>query len=627
MDVLVVDPDSSFVRLLGDVLSSAGHTVIAATDGIGAVNAARSARPDVYVVGLRPAHEDGLDIVERVGAHIAPVTVLLVDDFGGAVTERASRLGVRHLLARPVSLLDLADLVQTLSAPTPRREVRPVHLANAAELARLWARRVTGVLTVERPPLSAWVLLSNGGPVGADALQVALAAIEGGALSLEPCPVDGVGDRDALGRGLWERTSAWVRERPLPDSSSLVVPGSHTSEARLLPVSAAVQGILRALDRPTSITTLAAVTGMDPSALLVDLSTLAALGFLGVQGGVPTSTRPPAPIDRFRDLTGIDLAPGRSAPPPPERRAHPPPPPPTRSGIQSVPGLVARSLSPETAPAAAPTRPPSRTEATPSLVSGVRSTASASGSSPLSGWRSGAPPLSGATSARPESTSTAHGGQGGLGSRSAVGETAMLLVRLHKELRQTERADPWTVLAIPRSAPRDLVERAVDRMTRRYAELARHPHHEVRDRGAILAGRVAEAAAYALEQTQPPEVPEAPALKAGLQALERGDWAAADTALSAARDLAPDSAEVMAHLGWARFHHPSMARDERQEDGLGLLELALQYDPTLVAGWWFLASARARAGLEGQARVALARLLKLAPRHVEGQALARRLGA
>jgi tetratricopeptide (TPR) repeat protein len=204
-------------------------------------------------------------------------------------------------------------------------------------------------------------------------------------------------------------------------------------------------------------------------------------------------------------------------------------------------------------------------------------------------------------------------------------EVAQQVIRLRREAKVVRAADPWTVLGIPRDAPSDLVERAGERMTSRYAPLARSANAEVRDLAGQIAGRVRDALEKARERVKAAQRPETATMKSGFTALQREAWTDADHFFGLAREIAPDSPEALAHLGWARFHNPQLPRDERQEEAFAFLGLATQFDPSYAAGWWFLASACHEAGRDDEARTHLARVLALAPQHVEAKALKRKL--
>ena len=189
------------------------------------------------------------------------------------------------------------------------------------------------------------------------------------------------------------------------------------------------------------------------------------------------------------------------------------------------------------------------------------------------------------------------------------------------------QGDPWVILGIPRGATPALADRAGDRMVARYEPLTRASVAEVRDLATTILAGVRHAIVTVSDAMHPDEHPEAEALRQGLAALDREEWEEADRYFAAARDLDPDSAEALAHLGWARFHNPELPPREREEDGLALLELALQFDPRYAIGHYLFAAALAAGGDVDRSMRHVKDALRMQPGHAAASALARRLSS
>ncbi len=71
----------------------------------------------------------------------------------------------------------------------------------------------------------------------------------------------------------------------------------------------------------------------------------------------------------------------------------------------------------------------------------------------------------------------------------------------------------------------------------------------------------------------------------GIAAVSRGDWGRADELLSRAHARAPENAEILAHLGWARFQNPVLSPARRMVEGTELVETALEADPDCALAW------------------------------------------
>lgn len=68
-------------------------------------------------------------------------------------------------------------------------------------------------------------------------------------------------------------------------------------------------------------------------------------------------------------------------------------------------------------------------------------------------------------------------------------------------------------------------------------------------------------------------------LQRGIAAIRAGDWAAADAALSRARDLRMDDPLTLASLAWARLNNPRLPREQRVRDAHSYVQFAGQLAP------------------------------------------------
>jgi two-component system, OmpR family, KDP operon response regulator KdpE len=105
--ILVVDDEVQLRRLLRTGLSAYGYTVEVASDGLEAIEKARSWHPDVIVLDLGLPKLDGIAVCESVRSwSMVPIIVLSVRD-----TERdkimALDLGADDYLIKPFSLAEL----------------------------------------------------------------------------------------------------------------------------------------------------------------------------------------------------------------------------------------------------------------------------------------------------------------------------------------------------------------------------------------------------------------------------------------------------------------------------------------------------------------------------------------
>jgi CheY-like chemotaxis protein len=125
--VLVVDDDRPSREGLRDALVRDGHRVATAMDAWQAIAHLRADHFDVAVVDLDlpPVHGvdlGGWDVARIARAYRPAITVILLsaeDDPG--LRSLAGALGVAEVLAKPISLRQLATLVDGVPAPDPLR--------------------------------------------------------------------------------------------------------------------------------------------------------------------------------------------------------------------------------------------------------------------------------------------------------------------------------------------------------------------------------------------------------------------------------------------------------------------------------------------------------------------------
>jgi len=141
--VLVVDDELKIARLIRDYLEQAGFVVATASDGKGAIAAARQLKPDLIVLDLGLPHVDGLDVIRalRQGSNVPVVVVTARADEADRVV--GLELGADDYVVKPFSPKELVARVRAvlrrteaarlgseiirageLTLDVPRREVR-----------------------------------------------------------------------------------------------------------------------------------------------------------------------------------------------------------------------------------------------------------------------------------------------------------------------------------------------------------------------------------------------------------------------------------------------------------------------------------------------------------------------
>jgi two-component system KDP operon response regulator KdpE len=107
--ILVADDDKAIRRLLVRVLTDAGYAVVAARDGVEALDLAKQVYPHLIILDLRMPRMSGLQFL----AHSSQVPVIVLSGFLRDLSDDlASKSNVVARLEKPVSLDTLRATVQ-----------------------------------------------------------------------------------------------------------------------------------------------------------------------------------------------------------------------------------------------------------------------------------------------------------------------------------------------------------------------------------------------------------------------------------------------------------------------------------------------------------------------------------
>lgn len=114
--VLVVDDESDFIELLKYNLEEQGFEVLAAVDGMEALNIARRELPDVVLVDLMLPDLDGFSVCEilRSQPSTAQVPIIIVSALDGDyVRSRGLQTGVATCFKKPVDMKVLGKTIRS----------------------------------------------------------------------------------------------------------------------------------------------------------------------------------------------------------------------------------------------------------------------------------------------------------------------------------------------------------------------------------------------------------------------------------------------------------------------------------------------------------------------------------
>lgn len=128
--VLVVDDESDFIQLLKYNLEHQGFDILAAANGVEALNTARRELPDVVLLDLMLPDLDGFSICEilRSQPSTSKIPIIVVSALDGEyVRGRSLQAGVACCFKKPVDMKLLGDSIR--STYELRQESMRVELA------------------------------------------------------------------------------------------------------------------------------------------------------------------------------------------------------------------------------------------------------------------------------------------------------------------------------------------------------------------------------------------------------------------------------------------------------------------------------------------------------------------
>lgn len=110
--ILIVDDDPGLRRIMQIQLEEAGHQVIAASDGNQALAAVEESHPSLVITDLRMPGLNGLELLKKLRAIRADLTVIIITAFGSIQTAvEAMKAGAYDYLTKPIDYDELLRVV------------------------------------------------------------------------------------------------------------------------------------------------------------------------------------------------------------------------------------------------------------------------------------------------------------------------------------------------------------------------------------------------------------------------------------------------------------------------------------------------------------------------------------
>ncbi|MEL6345025.1 MAG: response regulator [Myxococcota bacterium] len=642
MRLLIMDANQRLNEVIRSVVTGEGHQVMVAEGGDAALRLFRQRPADLVLGAMELGDEDGVDVLRRMRATLAgaEVDIIIMSSirrrYDPEVQEAMAELNARDFLPQPFSVLDFVDTLRRLERQSPRNNTRrtepgstshhPIRGGfrsdqdpsekNIGVLAKLWRNRASGVLRVHSDAgmTEGWLTLKAGGPSHASDWSLLQPLLYGGELDFERAAVDGQGDWLGMGRVLFEAVRNANRssfaEGNLYEALLCTVP---VETILTLPLSGEMRRIVQTADGVMTLGELIARNGADTTQISQELYALQQLKLVALQ----------PPLSRSPRTDSVSEAP---RPAPSHRRTPHRPPRSTVTASRYEPSSLPREAhSLSATPSAAPvTRPAPRPPRTLSAISSpARKPPFPRGSTSSTRVRS---------MSRSRSTSRTAIRLG-----RTIQDPEQLRKRLGQELERLQSERPAVVLGVPADAEPRIVRAAARRMRKRYAIFAEDPslEDEIRQMAGKLKSLV-EGAYKRLRKgdNQPSNrdsgasttIDEDMLLREGVRLISLNEWERADQILSKAHRMRIDHIAILAHLGWARFHNPTLDTVAREEEARDLLMLAAQFDPDDADTLFFLVKVLIHFGQVEDAQHRLERALTTHPADKRFRNLEQELG-
>ena len=113
MKILLVDDDTTFLRVMGDALSARGHHMRVTGSGVEALGLIKQDCPDIVITDLETPEMDGIGLMIRVHELVPNLAVVILSAVGDATSSsRAFQHGAYGYLQKPCRVEALIEGIQ-----------------------------------------------------------------------------------------------------------------------------------------------------------------------------------------------------------------------------------------------------------------------------------------------------------------------------------------------------------------------------------------------------------------------------------------------------------------------------------------------------------------------------------
>jgi DNA-binding response OmpR family regulator len=119
MKILVIDDDDGFRRLVAKMLTTEGHEVIAASDGVEGMRLFREEKPGVVITDIIMPNQEGIETIlqlrrENPTIRIIAMSGSLEPSGNAGFLKMAQQLGADETIAKPFRARELRAVVRRL---------------------------------------------------------------------------------------------------------------------------------------------------------------------------------------------------------------------------------------------------------------------------------------------------------------------------------------------------------------------------------------------------------------------------------------------------------------------------------------------------------------------------------
>ena len=113
--ILIVDDNPDSCEMLSFILASEGFSVIAAEDGLEALELVKDVQPDLIITDINMPNIDGIELTKQLREQFqSTLPIVIVSAFGGEVVSKAIEAGANGAIQKPLHIDSLLTLVEQI---------------------------------------------------------------------------------------------------------------------------------------------------------------------------------------------------------------------------------------------------------------------------------------------------------------------------------------------------------------------------------------------------------------------------------------------------------------------------------------------------------------------------------